>query len=324
MIEDQIFSEIQKAQSILLHLHPSPDPDSQGSALAMYHALTGLGKKVTVIKGDSDIDQNMAHMPGADKIVPKNFLEINQKDFDLFIVLDATLDRVTSKGKISFEPHLRLVNIDHHASNKGEAHINLIDPQASSTSVMLYRLFKKWNILITNAITRNLLMGLYTDTGNLVYGNTNKEALDMVAELRDTVPEFPDDLAAFHRIDFDTLRFESLAYSKAEKVGDMIISCISLSDMQSQNIDPKFASASLISSILRNVRGVSLAGCLVEDEPNIIKCSFRSQDIKKYDLSVIAPQFGGGGHKPAAGALIKSSLEEAKARVLSVINQYTK
>ena len=84
MIEDQIFEEIQKAKSILLHLHPSPDCDSQGSALAMYHALTGLGKKVTIIKGDSDLDPNMAHLPGADAIVPKNFLEIDQNDFDLF------------------------------------------------------------------------------------------------------------------------------------------------------------------------------------------------------------------------------------------------
>ncbi len=324
MIEDQIFAEIQRAQSILLHLHPSPDCDSQGSALAMYHALTSIGKKVTVIKGDSDLDQNMAHLPGADKIVAKNFLEIDQKEFDLFIVLDSTLDRITSKGKFSFEPHLKVINIDHHASNKGGSAIDLIDPHASATAVMVYRLLKKWNIAVDNAIARNLLLGIYTDTGNFVHATTNKEAFVTAMELRDLAPEFAQDISALHRMDFDVLRFESLAYRKAEKIGDVIISFISLEDMQKEGIDPKAASASLISGILRNVNGVSLAGCGVEDTPHEIKCSFRSQDIQKYDLSVMIPQLGGGGHKAAAGALIRGSVVEARERVLSVINQYTK
>jgi phosphoesterase RecJ-like protein len=115
-----------------------------------------------------------------------------------------------------------------------------------------------------------------------------------------------------------------LAYRKIERVGEILISSISLADMKEENIDPKVASASYISSKLRNVRGIEVAGCIVEDVPDRIKCSFRSQNIQKYDLSVIVPQFGGGGHKMAAGALIKAPFAEAKARVLSVINQYTK
>ncbi len=41
-----IWSEIQKADRILMHCHPSPDADSLGSTLALYHSLKNLDKKV--------------------------------------------------------------------------------------------------------------------------------------------------------------------------------------------------------------------------------------------------------------------------------------
>ncbi len=323
MIEDQIFEEIKKANSILLHLHPSPDCDSQGSAMAMYFALTGLGKKVTVIKGDSDLDSKMAHLPGADKITTKNFLEIDQKDFDLFIVQDATIDRVTAKGPITFAPHLTVINIDHHASNKGEAKINLIDPSAPATALILFRLFKKWGIEITNAIARNLLVGIYTDTGNLTFESVNKETLLAVAELREFAPEFTVDLYKVHMMSRGTLRYLSLAYRKIEAVGSFAIVAISLKELQDENINVEDVSAALISGILRNVEGFDASVCLLEDEPERVKCSFRSNDIEIYDVSKIAGSLGGGGHRAAAGVLIKAPFEQARERVLSAINQYT-
>src|SRR3989344_9571766 len=84
-----IFNEIKKANSILLHCHPSPDPDSVGSVLAMKFALESLGKKVTVIQGDSEIPQAFMHFPGAGDIVQKSFDEMDLKEFDLFIILDS-------------------------------------------------------------------------------------------------------------------------------------------------------------------------------------------------------------------------------------------
>ena len=53
----QILAEIGRAQNILLHLHPGPDEDSVGGALAMYHVLKGMGKNPTLIKGDSSLSK---------------------------------------------------------------------------------------------------------------------------------------------------------------------------------------------------------------------------------------------------------------------------
>ena len=51
-IARQIWKEIEKANKILLHCHPNPDPDSVGSALAMMLVLQRIGKEVIVIAGD--------------------------------------------------------------------------------------------------------------------------------------------------------------------------------------------------------------------------------------------------------------------------------
>ena len=78
-----IHSEVQKAKHILLHCHPSPDPDSVGSVLAMKLALEQLGKKVTLIKGDSEIPKAFA-FPSDETITQKSYPEVDLKDFDLF------------------------------------------------------------------------------------------------------------------------------------------------------------------------------------------------------------------------------------------------
>lgn len=325
MIEDQIFDEIKKAQSILLHLHPSPDCDSQGSALAMYHALVGLGKKVTVIKGDSDLQKSMSHLPGAGTIVEKNFFEIDQKEFDLFIILDSgSKDMISKLGEVFFAEHLNTIVIDHHITNPKYGKLNFVDPSIPATAAILFKLFKKWNITITNEIARNLLLGIYTDTGNFTHGTTTREMLVIASELMVHAPEIFSDLAQVYTITADTLRFESIAFKNIEMHGNFAFSSVSFEELEKENIHLDAVSASRISGILKSLEGVIAAGCLVEEEKDVIKMSFRSRNPDVFDVSKLASQVGGGGHRAAAGGLLKTTLSEAKQRVLSLVNQYTK
>src|ERR1035437_1493632 len=105
----KILAAIKSANNILLHCHPSPDPDSVGSALAMKFALEQIGKKATVIKGESNTPQAFMCFPGAMDIVPKSFNEIDQNDFDLFICLDSsTVDRISSEWTKDFHPEFKV------------------------------------------------------------------------------------------------------------------------------------------------------------------------------------------------------------------------
>jgi phosphoesterase RecJ-like protein len=48
-----------------------------------------------------------------------------------------------------------------------------------------------------------------------------------------------------------------------------------------------------------------------------VKDSFRSQS--RVDVARLAEQFGGGGHRLASGAILETSLDEARKRVLSAV-----
>jgi len=68
-----------------------------------------------------------------------------------------------------------------------------------------------------------------------------------------------------------------------------------------------------ISSFPRTVAGVCMAATLRETADDGTKISIRA--IPGYDATKVTVQFGGGGHKGAAGASLKMPLQEAAKAV---------
>jgi phosphoesterase RecJ-like protein len=311
-----ILAEIQKANSILLHCHPSPDPDSVGSVLAMKFALESLGKKATVIQGDSEIPESFMHFPGAGEIVKKNFGEVEEKDFDLFIILDSGSPEMISRKNVpKFPLSIGTIVIDHHASNKGYADINLI-AEAPSTTFVLYQLFKTWGIPLTHDIAANLFIGLYTDTGGFKFPPTDYKVFEAAAELVKIAPDFIEIISKMENSqDKDFIYGQAIALSSIKTFHNdhLAISAVSYEALSQKNISTSAISEGHISNMLKSVQGWDIGATLVEIEPGRVKASFRSI---KYDVSKLAVAVGGGGHKAAAGALFTTSLDEAVAKVV--------
>lgn len=317
-----ILAEIKKAKSILLHCHPSPDPDSVGSALAMKFALEQLGKKATVIKGDSEIPQAFMHFPGAKEIVQKNFFEVDLKEFDLFIILDTGSIKQISRFKpIQFPLSIRSILIDHHISNTGFADLNLIEPNCLATCLILNDLFKEWEINTdSEAIASNLFIGMYTDTGAFKYPGVSGHLYEEVASLVKHIPNVSDLITT---MEYSNTRglidFEAAALSNIEVIGDghFALSIVPNSILKQKNILFRDVRTSEVSSFMLTVSGWDVVASVAELEPNVIKFSFRSKDADKYDVAKLTTALGGGGHKAAAGLILKMPLEEAKALVVS-------
>ena len=68
-----------------------------------------------------------------------------------------------------------------------------------------------------------------------------------------------------------------------------------------------------ITAFPRTVAGVCMASTLRQTKEGDVKLSVRA--IPGFDATKIVTQFGGGGHKGAAGATLKMPLEEAAAAV---------
>lgn len=316
----QIQAEIAKANSILLHCHPNADPDSVGSTLAMKLTLEQMGKKVTLIQGDTPISPDFA-FPGVETIVKKNFFEIDLKDFDLFLILDSgSVEMISSKAPVVFPDNLMTVVIDHHASNPGYGKINLIDPSYPAVGALLYDLFKEMGISINHDIALNLFMGIFTDTGGFRYGNRLPETFKIASELVSLAPDYQKTISIMeNNHKKESLIFEALAFSSLKTFFNDTLAIVSVSntDLVKKNISEDDIFTGYISNKIKSIKGVQVAATLIEVTPGFVKTSFRSKDGEKYDVSKLAVMLGGGGHKAAAGAKLTMPLSEAQEKVVN-------
>ncbi len=323
----KILEAIKKSNKILLHCHPYPDPDSVGSVLAIAAVLKKLGRDVTPIIGDTEYPQSLLGLPNHDWIQPKNYTQIEPNNFDLFLILDSSSpSQITQLTEIEFSNNMNTIVIDHHATNSKFGKLNLVEPTYSSTSQILYELFKLWKVEISPDIAVCLFIGIFADTGGFKYPNSTPEALQMASELAKINPNY-------HKLIFDLennkkpieVEMIGLALSSIEKYfsDHVVLSVIPYEEIKKRNLSKSDAMEGLVASLLKAVVGWNLVASLVEAEPNVVTVSLRTRDENKFDVSKIAKTVGekGGGHKGAAGTTIIKPLDEAKATLLRAVEQ---
>jgi len=317
--------EIKKAKNILMTLHPSPDGDSIGSNLALYHALTKMGKKVTLISGDSKFPNNFITLPGTSNITNQNFFDLDLSKFDLFIINDiAALNQISRQGEINISKNLKTIIIDHHVSNTKFADINLVDTQAPATCQLVYDLFQFNRVKITKDIAICLLVGIYTDTGGFKYRNTTDKTFLTAANLSKINPDFNKFIFEVENNDSpDRLKFLSLILGSIKTYcsDKVAIASLDYETIKKSDINNSVISSSEVANMVKSVTGWEIGICMIESQPNYTKVSFRTRDSKKYDLSKISAAIGGGGHMAAAGAIINKPLVEATNLLIEKVSQ---
>lgn len=318
-----ILSKIKSAKHILLSLHPSPDGDSVGGALAMMFALQSLDKQVTVIKGDSPRAESFTDVPGFNQIIDKNWFELDLTDYDLFLSLDAaTLGLVSSLGEVVFPEHLKVVVIDHHGSNTAYGQINLIDKNYSSNCQLLFDLFANWGITITEDMAKCLMIGIYTDSGGFRYLPTDYNTFLAGSVLSKIAPDYNQTISSFlDRNSLGRVKFLGVALSKLNGYlnNKVYISKVSNQDLQDNQLDVTDTEKSDVANYLKSINGAEIGVIIVEKYPDQIAISFRSRNSAKFNVSEIAKTIGGGGHPGAAATKLNTSLENALTEVLNAI-----
>jgi bifunctional oligoribonuclease and PAP phosphatase NrnA len=321
-----ILDQIKKSQNILLHCHPHPDGDSVGSSLALMHALASLGKKVTLIKGDSDLPNSLKHLPGFSLIRSQNIFEVDLTEFDLFIILDSSMpSQISRLGPIEFPKFLNTVIIDHHYSNANYAKFNLVDPSYPALGQIIYDLLNIWQIDITPDIAVCLFIAIYTDTGGFRYPNTTQDTFITAGDLAGINPDFPKYISLMESsytpktLDYISLGLSHIQTYFSNQVAFSIISYLQLNSLGIQKSHTENVN---LSEMLRMVSDWKITASVIEEDPNIVSVSLRTIDGDHFHVGRIAVATGfGGGHSGAAGANLKMSLEEARKLLLKTITK---
>ena len=304
---------VSRADRILIISHIRPDGDAVGSTLGLGLMLEELGKEVSLVLEDG-VPKVFNHLTGADRII-KEAVGV----FDLVIVVDSSdIERIGSVLDEYGEPD---VNIDHHPTNTQFAELNLVRDNAVATVEIIFDIAKELSFPINLPIAEALLTGLLTDSLGFRTSNTNPQTLHIAAELM----EVGADLPVLYRKAMLEKSIEAVKYwgrglSRIQMEDRLVWTSLSLEDREAVDY-PGRDDADLI-NVLSRIKESDISIVFVEQKNGSVKVSWRSRP--GFDVASIATQFGGGGHKPAAGADIKGTLESVEKDVLEATRKSLK
>ncbi len=301
---------IVKAQNILLVTHHNPDADAIGSLTAMALVLEKIHKSYIAFCYD-EVPVELEFLPNSYQIT-SNLNELKQKKYDLVIVLDcASLERsgVAEELDEFRREGAEIINIDHHqTSNFGD--INLVDSQASATAIILYDLFKFWQMEINKAVATSLLTGILVDTTNYSNSGTTPLAMEISADLIRCGANYGYITRCLYKNKTNKiLNFWSKVLSRVKKNDKLkiVYTVILKEDLESLGLK----SVENVVNFFNYIEDADLSIVLKELDSGQVKVSLRA--IKEeINAAEIARFFGGGGHKKAAAFIINGRLEENK------------
>jgi bifunctional oligoribonuclease and PAP phosphatase NrnA len=306
---DQVVEELRGADKLLLTTHENPDGDALGSLLGMHGILTQLGKDALMYLSPDEfpLPHEYRDMENRDIIggPPADMDERVAVFLDCGNIDRMPVDFLQGEG-------IHILNIDHHHDNTRFGTANLVDPKASCTAEIVWRLAKELGAVLTPEIARALYVGLITDTGRFMYENTTPECHQMAAELLEAGVE-PHSVYSkiYESLPFEriTLLQRALASIRSFDGGTITMLHLTVADFDETGAVENDSEG--IVDHARAIEGTAVAVLVRElkgDRAGKRKVSLRATD-DRVDVSEIARSFGGGGHRQAAGATTELDLE---------------
>ncbi len=316
---NEILDIVKRYDRFLITTHVRADGDGIGSEVALYHALRGMGKSVS-IANDSPIPQIYKF------IVPSTGMyihpELPKDRAEVVFTMDCpTLDRLGETQGIIPEDAI-IINIDHHISNVRFGAINWVNPKAAATAELIYLLYKKMRVPLNRDIALLLYTGLLTDTGSFRYPNTSHLTHEIAADLLGygiNANEIYKNI--YQSFSFSDMKLISAVLSdmKRDESGRIVWFEVGRGLLAGKNI--AFDLTDSVLSFGRAIKGVEAVVMFKENlgVKNEIRVNFRSQG--RIDVNKIAQYFGGGGHKTASGCTMRGRLSRVRNMVLNKIKE---
>jgi phosphoesterase RecJ-like protein len=311
---ERVLEEIRSGEHFLLVTHEHPDGDAIGSLVAMHGILRALGKDSLMFIAADEIplpqEYRWVDLDGMVNEVPADL------DSRTVVFLDCgNIDRTPVHAVRNDGSHI--LNLDHHHDNTLFGDVDHVVPAASCTAEIVWDLMHELGVRPTRAIAEALYVGLVTDTGRFMYENTGPRAHVMAADLIDAGVETD---VIYRRL------YEGMPYAKIELLGRALSHVrryddgrLTITTLRRKDFEETGADDSLSEGVidhLRSVEGTKVAAFIrhLDSNDGRKKTSLRSTD-GEVDVSAIAREAGGGGHRQAAGITTEMSEDEIIAFV---------
>ncbi len=189
----------------------------------------------------------------------------------------ASFDRLGVLGEAASRAG-ELIWIDHHRSNDGFGTVRLVDPDASSTCEMVFRLIEEMGGDFDRDVAVCLYAGLVTDTGRFQYQATTPETLRIAARLREQDFDHAGLVRAMYEDnDPGFLRLLGTALGRMTEVPGASVVWTYLTQADLADAGVAAGETDDVIDVLRTARDVDVAAVLKQQRDGRFKVSVRSR-----------------------------------------------
>jgi phosphoesterase RecJ-like protein len=307
---DDVADAIRAHDKIVVVTHENPDGDALGSMLSTTLGLRAIGKDVVMyLAGSAPLpaEYGFLAMDGLVRALPA---DVGDR---VLVAVDCANERRIGEDSSIVTDAAVVLNVDHHHDNARFGDVDLIVDEASSTAEIVRDLLRVLGVPLTPEIAQALYVGLVTDTGRFQYTNTTPKALRLAAELVEAGANVHDVFRhVYETVQFAKLKLLARALERAQlfEGGRLVVSYLLKEDFAQVGAEEPYSEG--IIDQLRSVEGSEMVA-LIREPPRsdgpARRISLRSSH-DEVDVSAIAREAGGGGHRQAAGFSSELSIEE--------------
>jgi len=307
---------LEASPPIALACHINPDGDALGSMLALHHVLRAAGiPSIASFSEPFVVAPHYRGLPGLDLLTnPDAF----PRDPGVMLTFDsgslARLGDLERAAKSARE----LIVIDHHVSNQRYGTVNIIDPDAAASAVLVRSLIAHLGLPLTRDAAVCIYAALVCDTGRFQYQTTTTDVFELARELSCfdlPIPELSRTLFEEHRFAYLKLLADVLNHAVLIPEKQFVWTRVDRDDLARHGVT--FEEVEGLIDVVRRTREAEVACVLKEANDGTWRISLRS--LGRVDVRLIAEQQGGGGHRFAAGFTSDEPPDEIIAKILAAL-----
>jgi phosphoesterase RecJ-like protein len=312
---------LRKSHSPLLMTHIRPDADGLGAQLGLADALRTLGKKPRVVIA-SQLPPRYEFLDPQREII-ENFVPPGEpfQSCDAIIVMDTgTWNQLGDFGPYLQAQTVPKAVVDHHRTQDDLGGMQFVDTTAEATGRLSFEIIQALGVPLSPRAAHHLFMALALDTGWFRHPNTTAATFHLAETLvRAGANPPPLYEQLFECAPLGRLRLLGAALSRMQVKfdGQVAFTEVYLKDYIENAAVP--GDTEDLINYPRSIEGVEVALIFIEQPDGGTKISFRARS--RVDVSRVAEQFQGGGHKLASGARVDADLPTARERVLAAVAQ---
>jgi phosphoesterase RecJ-like protein len=309
----QIVDAIRQKHRFVVSSHSRPDGDSIGSQLAFAYAARALGKEVTVVNRDLAPPPLMA-FPGVPSI---HIAEQASGDFDAAVIMEC--GDLARTGVAGLDRSF-VINIDHHPGNTNYGALNWFDESAAACGEMVFDLVTALKVPLSREIATHIYLAILTDTGSFHYSSISPRTFDICRQLLEAGVD-PVEVArnVYDSNNMGRLKLFGAVLSAMQIDPSGRIAIVYLDHEMARAAGGTYEDTEGLINLPLTVKEIQSVVFFKQNEGDDYRVSMRSKG--EIDIGAVAKEFGGGGHKNAAGCSVTGPIDSLQKTFLEKIEQ---